>query len=86
MPYRPTFGAVFGHFEPFWALLGLFWPFLASGPGPHIVGVNWRLDPLLGPFLVILSHFWPFWAFFGPFWPFGEGQGLQVGRDPLKLG
>ena len=29
VPSRPTFGAIFGHFEPFWALLGLFWPFLA---------------------------------------------------------
>ena len=23
MPSRPTFGAIFGHFEPFWALLGM---------------------------------------------------------------
>ena len=39
--------------------------------------------PLLGPFLVILSHCWPFLALFGRL---GEGQGLQVGPDPLKLG
>ena len=45
-----------------------------------------RLDPLLGPFLVILSHFGPFWAFFDLFGHLGEGQMLQVGPDPLKLG
>ena len=28
MASRPLLGAIFGHFEPFLALLGPFWPFL----------------------------------------------------------
>ena len=50
MASRPPLGAIFGHFEPFWALLGLFfdpvWSFewgakAPSGSGPPKVAVKW---------------------------------------------
>ena len=58
------------------------------GRGVKIGGsreLKWRLDPLLGPFLVIfiLGRFGPFLTLFGHL---GEGQRLQVDPDPLKLG
>ena len=57
-------------------------------------GPMWRLDPLLGPILVILSHFGPFGAFFDPFWPFGWGAkapgppkvGVKWGGESKKVG
>ena len=50
-------------------------------------GPKCRLDPLLGPFLIILSHFGPFWAFFDPFWPFGWGGAkAPSGSVPPKVG
>ena len=49
-------------------------------------GPKCRLDPLLGPFLVILSHFGPLWAFFDPFWPFGWGATAPSGSGPPIVG
>ena len=49
-------------------------------------GPKCRLDPLLGPFLVILSHLGPFWAFFDPFWPFGRGAKAPSGSGHPKVG
>ena len=102
------FGAIFGHFEPFWALLTPFLtPFGHLGGGqcskwvrtPYSWGkMAWgvkiggsrgpkcRLDPPLGPFLVILSHLGPFWAFFDLFWSFGCGAKTPSVPGPAKVG
>ena len=55
----PLLGAIFGHFEPFLALLGLFfdrfWPFgwgakAPSGSGPPEFGAKWCGESkLVGP-------------------------------------
>ena len=89
---RPPFGAIFGHFEPFWALRGFFYPFwsfgwgatVPSGSGPPKVGGSrgpkWRLDPILGPFLAIFGPFGPFLTLFG-IWV--RGNGSKCVRIPL---
>ena len=46
-------------------------------------GLKLRLDPLLGPFLVILSHFGPFLTLFGHL---GEGAKAPSGSGPPKVG
>ena len=66
-------GVILGHFDPFLAQNGPFWPILGHF-GPY--GQN---DPILGYFLCRYwpkmaqnGHFGPFWAIlghFGPKWP-----------------
>ena len=71
------FGALFGSFGPFWALLlwraflksfSIFYVTLVGGVRKSLFTFVRHSWTLFGPFKAIFYYFGPFWALLGPFW------------------